>query len=287
MCADRVRFGILGGTFDPVHLGHIASASEIARAFALTRVLLVLSARPPHKTAGEAAPAADRWQMLELAAAKANASSPDVIFEPCDIEMRRDAPSWTVDTLKEIAGRHPHSDLFLILGADAYAEIDSWSRPGEIPALANIIVTTRPGWPVAAGTDASRDANADVSGIAGADASRDARADVPVSAADRRGHVHDEASPPLPPVAAREDARYDPAIGVYVHTSGHTIHGHRIRGIEVSSSEIRSRVRRGLPVEHLTGDAVARYIHQHRLYADGGTPTPAGSAKSSQGAGKD
>ncbi len=286
MCADRVRLGILGGTFDPVHVGHIASATEIARAFALTRVLLVLSARPPHKTAGEAAPAADRWKMLELAAAEANASSPDVVFEPCDIEMRRDAPSWTVDTLKEIAKSHPHSDLFLILGADAYAEIDSWSRPGEIPALANIVVTTRPGWQ-RAGADVSRSADADVRRIATADRRLDSGADVPASGAEMQRNVHGEASTPLPPVAAREDARYDPDIGVYVHTSGHTIHGHRIRGIEVSSSEIRSRVRRGLPVEHLTGDAVARYIHQHRLYADGSTREPAGSAKSSQGAGKD
>jgi nicotinate-nucleotide adenylyltransferase len=186
--------------------------------------------------------------MLELAAAAANADCADVVLEPCDIEMRRDAPSWTVDTLAEIASRHPHAELFLILGADAYAEIDTWSRPGEIPGLANIVVTTRPGRP----------------------------------------DVHAEGPHPLPPVAARADARYDSNIGGYVHTSGHATTGHRIRGIEVSSSEIRSRVRAGLPIEHLTGIAVARYIHEHRLYAADRTPAPAGSVPSTtQGAGKD
>lgn len=248
MCADRIRLGVLGGTFDPVHLGHIASATEIAEAFSLTRVLLVLSSRPPHKPTGDAAPAADRWRMLGLAAASAEADHAGVVLEPCDIEMRRDGPSWTVDTLAEIAGRQNHAELFLILGADAYADIDTWSRPGEIPGLANIIVTTRPGW---------------------------------------QG-VHARGSCPLPPVAARADARYDSNIGGYVHTSGHTIVGHRIRGIEVSSSEIRSRVRAELPIEHLTGVAVARYIHEHRLYAADRTPRPAGSVPSTtRGAGKD
>ena len=252
MCADRVRFGVLGGTFDPVHLGHIASAREVAESFSLSRVLLVLSARPPHKTAGDAAPVEDRWRMLELAAADANAGGSGLVLEPCDVEMRRSGPSWTVDTLGELAAAHHDKDLFLVIGRDAYAEIDTWSRPAEILALASIIVTTRPGLPESA------------------------------------PGVHADPSPPLPPVAARADARYDPDIGVYVHTSGHTIHGQRIRGIEASSSEIRSRVRAGLPIEHLTGSAVARYIHEHRLYAVDRAPAQAGSThKHAQGAGKD
>jgi nicotinate-nucleotide adenylyltransferase len=200
---------------------------------------LVIAPRPPHNAAGEAAPMADRWRMLELATSEANSTSSGVVLEPCDIEMRRDAPSFTVDTLAQIAEDYPDADLFLILGADAYAEIDSWSRPAEIPALSNIIVTTRPGW-----RDTGEKGDRQAPG------------------------VHAVGFSPRPPVAARTDARYDPVIGVYVHTSGHTIHGHRIRGIEASSSEIRSRVRKGLPVEHLTGDGVARYIHDHHLYED-------------------
>lgn len=240
MCAEAARIGVLGGTFDPVHLGHLASAREVAAALALDKVLLVLAARPPHKTAGEAAPADLRWQMLRLAVDEAQPhSDSDALLEPCDIELERSGPSWTVDTLAELHRRHPRSELFLILGIDAYEEIDTWSRPGEILAIASIVVTARPGREFAQ-------------------------------------------IPPLPPVAARPDARYDPDIGAYVHTSGHTLRGHPIRGIEVSATDIRRRVRLGLPIEHLTGEAIARFIAEHRLYGAGET-APAGGRADQEG----
>jgi len=230
MCADTRRIGILGGTFDPVHLGHLASAREIAEAYDLERVLLVLAARPPHKRGDDAAPIDARWKMLNLAVHE----TADGLLEPCDIELRRDGPSWTVDTLRELGRLYPDAELFLILGIDAYEEIDTWSRPGEILTLASIVVTTRPGREIPEGA-------------------------------------------PHPPVAARKDARYDPAIGVYVHTSGHSLRGHRIRGIEVSATDIRRRVRSGLPFAHLTGDAVARFITEHRLYSAGARPPETGT----------
>lgn len=261
MCADNRRIGILGGTFDPVHLGHLASAREIAKAYALERVLLVLAARPPHKRGDEAAPVDLRWQMLNLAVREAaehasllaepspseskpepgrpgSTSAASTVLEPCDIELRRDGPSWTVETLRECAAAYPGAELFLILGIDAYEDIDTWSRPGEILTLANIIVTTRPG------------------------------RDFPQGA-------------PLPPFAARKDARYDPAIGVYVHKGGHTVRGHRIRGIEASATDIRHRVRSGLPVAHLTGVAVARFLTEHRLY--GASDAPASHRENATG----
>lgn len=217
MCAEPLRLGILGGTFDPVHLGHLASAHEVAAAFDLDRVLLLLSARPPHKLPHTAAPVECRMEMLRLA----TAGNP--LLEPSDIEVRRDGPSYTVDTLHELIAIHPGAELFLILGADAYAEIDTWSRPAELVRLCNIIVTNRPGcsFDLAAAT---------------------------------------------PPVAARAQSRYDPGIGCYLHESGHVIVGHRIQGIEVSASDVRRRVALGLPIETLTGPAVARYIHEHHLY---------------------
>jgi len=235
MCADTRRIGVLGGTFDPVHLGHLASAREIAEAYDLERVLLVLAARPPHKRGDDAAPVDSRWQMLNLAVREAAArEAADGVLEPCDIEIQRDGPSWTVDTLRELGALHPGAELFLILGIDAYEEIDTWSRPGEILSLASIIVTTRPGREFPQGA-------------------------------------------PLVPVAARADARYDPAIGVTVHTSGHSLRGHRIRGIEVSATDIRRRVRSGLPFAHLTGDAVARFITEQRLYGAGARPPETGT----------
>ncbi|MFN2426415.1 MAG: nicotinate-nucleotide adenylyltransferase [Candidatus Binatia bacterium] len=232
MCAEATRIGVLGGTFDPVHLGHLASAREIAAAYSLDRVLLVLAARPPHKRTDDAAPAELRWRMLTLAVEQAETTIEGPllahagVLEACDIELRRSGPSFTVDTLHDLQRLHPDAGLFLILGIDAYEEIDTWSRPGEILSLASIIVTTRPGREFPGGAL-------------------------------------------LPPVAARRDARYDPAIGAHVHTSGHIVSSHRIRGLEISATDIRNRVRSGLPVAHLTGDAVARFITEHRLYGSG------------------
>ncbi|MBI5504878.1 MAG: nicotinate (nicotinamide) nucleotide adenylyltransferase [Deltaproteobacteria bacterium] len=217
MCADPLRLGILGGTFDPVHLGHLASAREVAAAFDLDRVLLLLSARPPHRPDHTPAPIEQRMEMLALAAAG------DALLQVCDLEVRRQGPSYTVDTLRELARIHPAAELFLILGADAYAEIDTWSRPRELPRLCNLIVTSRPGC------------------------------------------ACDVAAVP-PPVAARGETRYDPSVGCHLHESGHVVVGHPIHGLEVSASEVRRRVALGLPIEHLTGPAVARFIHQHQLY---------------------
>jgi nicotinate-nucleotide adenylyltransferase len=219
MCAERPRLGVLGGTFDPVHLGHLASAREVAAAFELERVLMVVSARPPHKGGAGAAPARDRLEMLRLAIGN------DTLLEPCDIELRREGPSYTVDTLREIAAANPDGDLFLIVGIDAWREIDTWRHPEALAEFASVIVTSRPGC--------------------------------------------DEApAAPLPPVAARELARYDPRIGLHVHNSGHAYHGHRLRGFDASATDIRRRVRDGLPFEHLTGPAVARYIREHGLYRE-------------------
>lgn len=210
------RIGILGGTFDPVHRGHIASAVEVANAFALDRVLLVLSARPPHKSDAIPAPVEHRMAMLRLAAQ----SEPRL--EACDLEVRRPGPSYTVDTLSTLAKEHPSAELYLVVGIDAYREVDAWSRPECLLELAHLIVTTRPGEP---------------------------------------------AEPaPEPPIAARPACCYDPAIGAYVHQSGHRLVYHPINGIEVSATEIRDRLRRGLPVDELTGPAVARYIAEHGLY---------------------
>ena len=130
---------MLGGTFDPVHLGHVASATQIGRALALERVLLVLSARPPHKPTHHPASIDDRFAMLELAARN------DAMLSPSDLEMRRSGPSYTVNTLEELRARHPGRELFLIVGIDAYRDIDTWHHPERLLELANVVVTTRPG----------------------------------------------------------------------------------------------------------------------------------------------
>jgi nicotinate-nucleotide adenylyltransferase len=131
---------VLGGTFDPVHLGHVASATQVAEALALDTVLLVLSARPPHKPSHRPAAIEDRWAMLEIAATGHGA------LEPSGIEIEREGPSFTVDTLAALHARQPAAELFLIVGIDAYREVDTWHHPERLLALANLVVTTRPGY---------------------------------------------------------------------------------------------------------------------------------------------
>jgi len=211
------RIGILGGTFDPVHLGHLASAREIAATMRLDRVLLVLSARPPHKPDAEPAPVAHRLAMLSLAAAD------DPLLEVSDIEARRAGPSFMVDTLAALEKQHPRSSLALIVGLDAYREIDTWHRAGDLLVHADIIVTSRPG------TEGAADAR--------------------------------------PPIAARNACCYDPDIGCYVHSSGHSLRFHELAtGISVSASMVRALRASGSDVSALVGPSVAAYIEREGLY---------------------
>ena len=130
---------MMGGTFDPIHHGHLSSARQTALAFGLERILLVLAARPSHRTARPVAMVEDRLAMLRLA------TDGDPLFEVSDVEAARPGPSYTYDTLVLLAERFPATKLHLIMGIDAFAEIDSWYRSGEILELASVIVTTRPG----------------------------------------------------------------------------------------------------------------------------------------------
>ncbi len=136
---SRPRLGVLGGTFDPVHLGHLASARACSHVFELEYVLLLLSARPPHKKQRAEASIEDRLRMLEMSAAG------DPRLRVCDLETRRRGPSYMSDSLAELAGIYWEHSLYLILGSDAYREIDSWHSPELLLQRANLIVTSRPG----------------------------------------------------------------------------------------------------------------------------------------------
>jgi nicotinate-nucleotide adenylyltransferase len=134
------KIGLVGGTFDPVHLGHVAVARAALECGRLDRVLLIPSARPPHRRPAEA-PAEDRYQMTRLAAAGL------ARVEVSDLELRRPGPSYTVDTLAELQGQHPDADLFLVLGWDAARDIRDWHQPEQVLARARLIVVNRPGLP--------------------------------------------------------------------------------------------------------------------------------------------
>ena len=134
-----MRIGVFGGTFDPPHTGHLVVASDACQALGLDRVLWIPSAVPPHKVRTVRAPAETRLALVRAAI------DGDPRFEADDLELRRAGPSYTVDTLRELAARHPGAELVLLIGADNLREIPGWREPEGILALARVAVLSRDG----------------------------------------------------------------------------------------------------------------------------------------------
>ena len=129
---------LLGGTFDPVHYGHLRFADDVRRALGIDEVRLIPARDPPHR-AGPAATAADRLAMLRLAVVE----FPGLVVD--ERELRRDGKSYTVLTLEELRREQPQRPLWLLLGADAFRGLPDWHRWPEIFALAHVVVVARPG----------------------------------------------------------------------------------------------------------------------------------------------
>lgn len=135
------RIGLLGGTFDPVHVAHLRTAEEVREALGLDTVEFVLSATPPHKSAGTQASVEDRARMLELAIA----DHPRFARNLCEVD--RTGPSYSIDTIRIVQAREPDAELTFILGADAFAEIHTWKDYADIFSLCDFCVISRPGAP--------------------------------------------------------------------------------------------------------------------------------------------
>lgn len=131
------RVGLYGGSFDPVHWGHVLPVESARQALALDRVLYLPTAEPPHKQGQRFAPASARFTMVELALLDRPA------LQVSDFEMRREA-SYTVETLEHFRAALPGDELFLLIGDDSWRDLASWRRYAELPALAEIVVMARP-----------------------------------------------------------------------------------------------------------------------------------------------
>jgi nicotinate-nucleotide adenylyltransferase len=198
MIPDQViraeRIGLLGGSFDPVHVGHLLMAQAAREELGLARLFFVPAAHSPFKPQNQPAPAAERLRLLRLALAG----------KPwCEIdeqEIQRGGVSYTVDTLRHYARRFPQAHFFYLIGADHVGQLPQWRAPAELAQLAQFIVVPRPG----------------------------------------------ETAAPFPP----------------------PFRGQFLKGFpfQVSSSEIRARVKAALPIEHLVPDTVAEAIRNNRLY---------------------
>ena len=134
-----MKIGVLGGTFNPVHIGHLILASEIREAAGLEKVLFIPACCPPHKVAGDMLPGEHRLRMASLAVAH------NPCFEASDIELRRDGVSYTFDTVTELRRQHPDDDFHFIIGADSVPELASWYKIGELVRLCTILIGDRPG----------------------------------------------------------------------------------------------------------------------------------------------
>jgi nicotinate-nucleotide adenylyltransferase len=217
-----MKLGVLGGTFDPIHNGHIAAAAAAQTALGLDRVLLIPSRIPPHRADPVGATSEQRFAMTELAAAT------HADWAASRIEIDREGPSYTYDTLAALRdglalsepreapavarGSSKGMEIFFIIGSDAFAEIATWSRYPAVLDLAHFVVVSRPGITL----DSLRD--------------RTPSAFSPRPSARTRVILVEAATP------------------------------------DVSSTDIRKRIRAGESLSGLVPDCVATYIHTHRLY---------------------
>ncbi len=140
------RIGLMGGTFDPIHHGHLVAAEEARYAFELERVLFVPAGAPWQK-GSDVTPAADRFQMTVLA------TQDDPAFEVSRIEIDREGPTYTIDTLRALRRERPDAQLFFITGADAIGQILTWKDPDEALDMATFVAVTRPGHELSGGLD--------------------------------------------------------------------------------------------------------------------------------------
>ena len=211
--------GLYGGTFDPIHCGHLQAAAEVRRRTRLDRILFIPSSIPPHKAAGGAAPAADRLRMVELACRRRAG------FEASPVEVEARGKSYSILTLRKIKRLRPRARLFFILGIDAFLDIGTWHQYEKVLAECRFLVTGRPGF------DLERAA-----GVLG-------------------GRLRGATGPLAE--AGRLDAGAPPRFRVILVP---------IRALDVSSTVVRDRVRRGASLEGLVPRAVAAYIHDRQLY---------------------
>ncbi len=205
-----MRVGLLGGTFDPPHIGHLLAASDAVDLLGLDRLVFIPAAQQPLKRDVTAAAASHRLRMVELM------TQGDRRFSVDEIEIRRSGLSFSVDTLEEYSRRLPEAERFFLLGADTFAALDQWRDPDRVVALARLVVMTRSG----AGTG---------SGAPGADeVTRKARTLGGAGVA--------------PPIVLAS------------------------RRVDVSSTEIRERVRDGRPIRGFVTEPVLDYIETNGLY---------------------
>ena len=137
-----MKIGILGGTFNPIHIGHLILAEEVREKVGLEKIIFIPTYLPPHKDNSNIAPAEGRMEMLKLAV------SGNRYFNVSDIEIKRNGRSYTIETLTELKKLYPADDLYFITGSDLLKYLDEWKDLNQIIKMVRFIVATRPGYPL-------------------------------------------------------------------------------------------------------------------------------------------
>lgn len=138
---EQRRIGLLGGTFNPIHNGHLHVANTVSEALSLAQVLFTPTGNAPHKDPKQILAAEDRLKMLELALYSHSK------FFLCDYETSRSGVSYTIDTVRALKKKYPDARLFFIVGVDAFAQIETWKTPEQLLQLCDFAVISRPGFP--------------------------------------------------------------------------------------------------------------------------------------------
>jgi nicotinate-nucleotide adenylyltransferase len=135
-----MKLGLFGGSFDPIHRGHVAPVQAARRELGLDRVVYLPTARPPHKPRGAVAPPYARYAMVEMALL----GEEGLFVSPYELTL--DRPAYSVETLEHFRRSEPAAELHLIMGGDSFVDLHHWVRWREIPGLARLVILKRPGW---------------------------------------------------------------------------------------------------------------------------------------------
>jgi nicotinate-nucleotide adenylyltransferase len=220
-----MRIGLFGGTFNPIHIGHLRTVLEVRERFGLGRVYLIPSAIPPHKFGTGIASPSDRMEMIRCAVE----NDPDFVVS--DVELKRTGPSYTIDTLSYFAKVLPETDpRFLIIGMDAFLELHTWKDFMGILSGTPLIVMGRP------------EAN-----------NRVQFQDMSIAVADYLDVL-------IP------GYQFDRQQSVFVHPEFQPVHLIGVTSLEISSSAIRTLVRKGRSIRFLVPETVSEFIASKGLY---------------------
>ena len=216
------RLGIIGGTFNPIHYGHLAAAEEVRDRLKLDRVLFIPSFLPPHKQEEDMPSAVQRLEMVRLAISGNNH------FKVSDIEVKRGGKSYTIETIETLLPQHPGAELYFITGLDSFLDIQTWKDWERLLALCFFVVLSRPG-----------SSFADLARVV----------------------FMKESAPDLAALDRQETAQ------VVMKSGDFRIYLERISFYDISSTDIRMRIRQVRTIKYHLPEAVEHYIIENKLYA--------------------